>query len=154
MLTREQCGMTREEASDAIGCITPSRLEKLENARTVVQPEDVVLMAKAYKEPSLCNYYCTHECAIGKRTVHEIEEKELPQIAIEMVNGISRLYDKKDKILMIAEDGTLSEDEYADFKALKSLIDKLMVSADTLQLWIDKAAAEGEIEADLKINNI
>lgn len=146
MLTRESCELTREEASDLIGCITPSRLEKLENARTTVQPEDVVLMARAYKEPGLCNYYCTHECAIGKRNVNEISEKELPQIAIEMVNGISRLNSKKDVILQLAEDGTITADEYKDFEDLNGLIDKLSESVETLKLWIDKATATGEIK--------
>ena len=146
MLSREQHGLTREHASDVIDGITPSRLEKLENGRTTVQPEDVVMLARAYQEPGLCNYYCTHECAIGRKSVPEIEEKELPQIAVEMVNRISRLNQKKDLILQIAEDGTVTEDEYRDFSDLKQLIDSLVVSAETLKLWLNKAGATGEVD--------
>ncbi|MBQ9030974.1 MAG: helix-turn-helix domain-containing protein [Parasporobacterium sp.] len=149
MLTREQNGLTREKASELIDGITPSRLEKLESGRTVVQPEDVVMMARAYKEPGLCNYYCTHECAIGKKSTPVLEEKDLPQIAIEMVNRISELYQQKELLLHIAEDGTVSEDEYAEFSGLKQMIDKLTVSAQTLQLWLEKAAATGEVDQDL-----
>ncbi|MCF0228847.1 MAG: helix-turn-helix transcriptional regulator [Parasporobacterium sp.] len=148
MQAREACGMTREEASEAIDCITPSRLEKLENGRTTMQPEDVMLMAKAYREPYLCNYYCTHECAIGKNTVHEIEAKELPQIAIEMVNGISRLDDRKEMILAIAEDGKLSEDEYKVFNEFRKQLNRLVESAETLDLWVRKAAAEGKVNSE------
>ena len=141
--------MTRESASETIDGISPSRLEKLENGRTTVQPEDVVMMARAYKEPGLCNYYCTHECAIGKKSVPVLEEKSLPQISIEMVNGISKLGTKKDMILQIAEDGTISEEEYKDFSEIRQLINNLVVSAETLNLWLDKAKATGEVDKDL-----
>jgi len=145
MLAREKSGFTRESASEAIDGISPSRLEKLENGKTTMQPEDVVLLARAYKEPSLCNYYCTHECAIGRKSIPVLEEKELPQIAIEMVNAVSRLNSQRDVILQIAEDGAVKSDEYRDFADIKNNIDKLLLSAQTLQLWLDKAEAVGNI---------
>ena len=150
MLAREKHLLTREVASEEIDGISPSRLEKLENGKTTMQPEDVVMLARAYKEPGLCNYYCTHECAIGIRTRPVLQEKELPQIAIEMVNGISRLNDVKEFILRIAEDGTVTENEYEDFSNIKQLINSLVISAETLNLWLEKAEAEGEIGTDLK----
>ena len=149
MLTREQHGLTREKASEEIDGISPSRLEKLESGRTTMQPEDVVMMARAYKEPALCNYYCTHECAIGRKNTPELVEKELPQIAIEMVNGISRLYERREMLLHIAEDGTVTEDEYEEFAQISQMIDKLVISAGTLDLWLEKAAATGEVDSDL-----
>ena len=145
MVTREKQGLTREKASEIIDGISPGRLEKLENGKVAIQPEDVVMLARAYKEPGLCNYYCTHECAIGKKSIPVLEEKELPQISIEMVNAISRLHEKKELLLQIAEDGTVSEDEYADFTEVKTQIDKLVVSAETLKLWLDKATALGKV---------
>jgi len=149
MITRESKGLTREQASDAIDGISPSRLEKLESYRTTVQPEDVVMMARAYKEPGLCNYYCTHECAIGRKNTPQLEEKELPRIAIEMVNGISRVYEAREQLLHIAEDGTVTKDEYEGFTELVQMIDRLVVSAQTLKLWLEKAQATGEVEEDL-----
>lgn len=146
MIAREKNGLTREKASEEIDGISASRLEKLENARTTMQPEDVVMLARAYKEPKLCNYYCTHECAIGRNKTPELEEKELPQIAIELVNAVSKLHRHKDEILQIAEDGTVSQDEYPDFATLKETINKLIVSAQTLDLWLEKEIAEGRVE--------
>lgn len=147
MIAREKNGLTRERASEEIDGISASRLEKLENARTTMQPEDVVMLARAYKEPKLCNYYCTHECAIGRRKTPELEEKELPQIAIELVNTVSKLHQRKDEILQIAEDGRVSEDEYGDFSTLKETINKLIVSAQTLDLWLEKESAQGHVDA-------
>ena len=149
MLTREQHGLTRERASEEIDGISPSRLEKLESGRTTMQPEDVVMMARAYKEPALCNYYCTHECAIGRKNTPELVEKDLPQIAIEMVNGISKLHERRDMLLRIAEDGTVTEDEYEDFSEIDQLINKLVIAAETLNLWLEKAAATGKVDSDL-----
>ena len=62
--SREEAGLTRAQASELIGTISDSRLEKIETDKTSVQPEDVADMAVAYKKPELCNYYCTHECRI------------------------------------------------------------------------------------------
>ena len=38
--------------------ITPERIEKIENERTLPHPDEVLLMAEKYKQPGLCNYYC------------------------------------------------------------------------------------------------
>ena len=31
------------------------------------------MMSKKYKQPDLCNYYCSQECPIGKQYVPEIQ---------------------------------------------------------------------------------
>ena len=56
--TRESLDLTRERAADLIPGFSPERIEKIENGRTQIQPEDVVLMADSYKSPALRNYYC------------------------------------------------------------------------------------------------
>ena len=77
MRSREDAGMTRAEASEALQFISESRLEKIESEKTPAQPEDILAMAEAYKRPELCNYYCTHECPIGMEQVPEIKPKGL-----------------------------------------------------------------------------
>ena len=56
---REEAGFTRAEASEVMN-ISEARIEKIENDRVTVVPEDIVEMSKGYKKPALCNYYCTH----------------------------------------------------------------------------------------------
>ena len=70
---REDLGLTRAEASELLEVISEDRVEKIENERIAPQPYDVLAMARAYKKPSLCNYYCSHECPIGKEYVPEVE---------------------------------------------------------------------------------
>ena len=48
-----------------------------------------------------------------------------------------------------SEDGTVTEDEYEGFTDLIQMIDRLVVSAQTLKLWLEKAQATGEVEEDL-----
>ena len=81
-LAREEADMTRAEASEAMDFVSESRIEKYESGRSPVQPEEVLAMARAYKKPGLCNYYCSHECPIGQEYVPEVEVKELAQIVL------------------------------------------------------------------------
>ena len=77
---REKLNLTREKASELIGFISPAKLEKIENGKVSVQPEDVIAMAQCYKAPELCNYYCSQECPIGQQYVPEIKVKILPRL--------------------------------------------------------------------------
>ena len=144
-ISREEMGLTREKASDLIGFMSADRIEKIENAKVNVQPEDVIALSKCYKAPALCNYYCSNECPIGKEHVPEIKAKDLTQIAIETLNALNRMNREKERLLEIVEDGEITPDEYPDFISIKKTLDKISLSVDTLQLWVDQAIADGGI---------
>lgn len=145
-ITREKLGLTREKASNLLKVISAERLEKIENDKINIQPEDVLTIAKCYNAPALCNYYCSHQCSIGQKYVPEVEEKELSQIAIETLNALNKINRDKDRLLEIVEDGQITEDEYEDFFLIKKTLDKISLSVDSLQLWVDKAISEGGIK--------
>lgn len=94
-LSREEAGLTREQASEAIGFLSESQIEKIENCKTSAHPEDVLAMAVAYKKPNLCNYYCSHECQIGHEYVPEVQLKNLSQIILEMLASLNALDNEK-----------------------------------------------------------
>ncbi|MBR0388002.1 MAG: helix-turn-helix transcriptional regulator [Clostridia bacterium] len=147
-ITRESLGLTREKAGELIPGFSPERIEKIENERVQIRPDDVKLMAEYYRAPGLCNYYCSEECPIGKGRTPRVESRELVQIAVETINGINRLNRVKDRLLEIAEDGTISPDEYEDFAEIRETLEKLLVSVSTLQLWLEQKMAEGEIREE------
>ncbi|MBR2663812.1 MAG: helix-turn-helix transcriptional regulator [Clostridia bacterium] len=147
-ITRESLGLTREKAGELIPGFSPERIEKIENERVQIRPDDVKLMAEYYRAPGLCNYYCSEECPIGKGRTPRVENRELVQIAVETINGINRLNRVKDRLLEIAEDGTISPDEYEDFAEIRETLEKLQVSVSTLQLWLEQKMAEGEIREE------
>ena len=147
-ITRENLGLTREKAGELIPGFSQERIEKIENDRIQIRPEDVKLLAEYYKAPGLCNYYCSQECPIGQGRMKRVESRELVQIAVELLNGMNRLQSYRDRLLEIVEDGTIDPDEYEDFARIKETLDKIQVSVSTLQLWLEEEKAEGEIEED------
>lgn len=145
---REQAGYTREQASEKMAYISPERIEKIENYKTKAQQEDVLAMAECYKTPTLCNYYCSHECAIGKKYVPEIHIKELSQIVLETINSLNLLNKEKDRLVEITVDGEISQEEYGDFKKIQNLLEQVSITVETLQFWVDKKIAEGELASN------
>ena len=139
--TREELGLTREKAGELIPGFSPERIEKIENGRTQIQPEDALLLAEYYKAPALVNYYCCNECPIGESHAVRAESKELTQIAVETLNAVNQMSRIKDRLLEIAEDGKVCNDELEDFMKIKSVLDKLSQSVSNLQLWMDEQIA-------------
>lgn len=150
-IMREERGLTREKAGELMEYISPERIEKIENEKVRILPDDIVAMAQVYKAPHLCNYYCSHDCLIGKKYVHPVEMKALSQIAIETINGLHRLDQEKERLLEIVEDGRINDYEREDFLRIKGHLDKLALSVSSLQLWLDEKIAEGELnESDFE----
>ena len=143
--TREDLGLTREKAGELVPGFSPERIEKIENGRTQIQPEDVILLAEHYRAPSLLNYYCCNECPIGETQVIRAESKELTQIAVETLNALNRMSRSKDRLLEIVEDGEVRPDEYQDFVEIKQVLDKIALSVSNLQLWVNEQIAAGRL---------
>ena len=122
-------------------------MEKIENERIAPQPYDVLAMAKAYNKPSLCNYYCSHECPIGQQYVPEVEIKELSSIVLEMLASLNSVQKQKDRLIEIAADGRITGDEIDDFIHIQDELERISITVETLQLWSEKMLANGAIDA-------
>ena len=146
--TREALDLTREEASDLLVTMSPERIEKIENERTMPHPDEVLVMAQKYKQPSLCNYYCANQCSIGAQYVPEIKVKDLSQIVLEMLASLNSMQKEKDRLIEITVDGKVSGDELADFVAIQEQLEKISVAVETLQLWCERMLATGAIDPE------
>ena len=124
-LAREELGLSREKASDLLEVIPPERIEKIENERSLPHPDEVLAMSQKYKKPSLCNYYCSNECPIGKEYVPEVQVKELSAIVLEMLASLNSVSKTKDRLIEIAADGVISNDEIEDFINMANCNSKL-----------------------------
>ena len=145
-LTREALGLSREKASDLLETVTPERIEKIENERVVPYPEDIMIMAEKYKSPDLCNYYCSKQCPIGRHYVPEVKIKDLSQIILEMLASLNSMNQKKDRLIEITSDGQIASDEIEDFVRIQKELEKISVTVETLQLWVEKMLATGKID--------
>ena len=144
--TREGLGLTREEASDLLGTMSPERIEKIENERTVPQPEEVLLLAEGYRRPDLCNYYCANQCPIGQQYVPEIKVKDLSQIVLETIASLNAMQRQKERLIEITVDGKISGDELADFVQIQEELEKISIAVETLQLWCERMLDTGAID--------
>ena len=130
-LAREELGLTREKASDLLEVIPPERIEKIENERSLPHPDEVLAMSQKYKKPSLCNYYCSNECPIGKEYVPEVQIKELSAIVREMLASLNSVSKTKDRLIEIAADGVISNDEIEDFIYIQNELERISITGET-----------------------
>ena len=113
--TREALHLTRESASELLESITAERIEKIENERSLPHPDEVLIMAEKYKQPSLCNHYCANQCPIGQQYVPEVKIKDLSQIVLEMLASLNAMHRKQERLIEITADGKIDQDEIRDF---------------------------------------
>jgi len=146
--TREGLKLTREAASALLETLSPERIEKIENDRTLPHPDEVLVMAQKYKQPSLCNYYCSRQCPIGAQYVPEIKSKDLSQIVLEMLASLNSMQTEKERLIEITVDGRISGDELADFVDIQAQLEKISVAVETLQLWAERMLATGAINRE------
>ena len=144
--SREEAGYTRDGAAELLKFISADRIEKIENERSLPHPDEILAMANGYKNPSLCNYYCSHECPIGQEYVPEVQSKELSQITLEMLASLNSLDKQKNRLIEITVDGQISADERKDFEKIREQLTQISMAIDSLQLWVQKAIADGRID--------
>lgn len=147
--TRENLALTREEASELLITVSPERIEKIENERSLPYPDEVLIMAEKYKQPNLCNFYCANQCPIGREYVPEVKIKDLAQIVLEMLASLNSMQKEKDRLIEITADGQITGDEIKDFIHIQEELEKMSIAVETLQLWSERMIATGAIDSEL-----
>ncbi len=147
--TRKKYGMTRDDVCDKSysenNPIQPERLERIENGKFDILPDEVLLLSKIYGEPTLCNHYCSNECPIGKEYVPEIKVKDLAQIVLEMLSSLNSMKKRQERLIEITADGIIDDDEIMDFVSIQRELERISVTVESLQLWVEKMLAEKRI---------
>ena len=144
-LSREEANLTREAAAEELEFISSDRIEKIESEKSLPHPDEILAMADCYKNPALCNYYCSHECPIGQEYVPEVTFKELSQITLEMLASLNSLEKEKNRLIEITVDGVISDDEKKDFEKIQEQLAQISLAIDSLELWVQKAIVDGKI---------
>ena len=146
--TREALQLTRESASELLETITPERIEKIENERSLPHPDEVLTMAQKYKQPALCNYYCANQCPIGQQYVPEIQVRDLSRIVLEMLASLNAMNRRKERLIEITADGSISGEELEDFVCIQEELERISVAVEALQLWCERMLATGAIDQE------
>ena len=105
-------------------------------------------MSQKYRKPSLCNFYCSNQCPIGKEYVPEVQVKELSSIVLEMLASLNSVNKRKERLIELTADGVISNDEIDDFIYIQEELERISITVETLQLWAEKMLANGIIDAE------
>lgn len=131
---------SREGAAELIG-VSPSSLADYELGVTKVVPVDkAVLMSDVYNAPELLAYYCHNECPIGSRVQIPQEIGSFEQIALALLNGLSAddLNHIREKIVEIALDGKVTEDEEEELGKIIHHLDDVRAAIIRLNMYANK----------------
>ena len=118
---------SREGAAELLG-MSVSSVADAELGLTKCMPADkAVLMADLYNAPHLLNYCCLHECPIGARLPLSDEVLDIDRVTLKLLKGlkVEQLESVKDKLIDIAADGVISEDEKPEMKEILNYLDGL-----------------------------
>lgn len=146
--TRNNLDLTREKASELLETISPEKLERIENERQLPSPEDVMIMAEKYGEPNIRNYYCANQCPMGQHFVPTIKFNDLEKTVLKLVASLNSMHAKQDKLIEIAEDGEITEDELMDFISIQKDLERINLAVSSLELWTEKMMASGLINME------
>lgn len=143
-LVREELGYTREEAAEkteSLG-LPLHRLTRVETGEVTMMPEDVVAMSKAYNDPAMRNYYCTHECPIGRLDVPEISVENIHEILVNLSVSIEQLNESKGRLMEILVDEKVQKAETEDFNRIQKELERISMTVEALQAWCEKMKPE------------
>ena len=148
-LRREELGLSMEKASELLEMIPPERIERIESGKFTAHPDEVILMAEKYQAPELCNYFCANECEIGRQYVPEIKIKDLSQIVLEMLASLNSVRKRQERLIEITADGLIEAEEVEDFIRIQEKLERISITVETLQLWLEQKLASGDIDIDV-----
>ena len=154
---RKKHNLTRDDVCDKASLmdnpIQPERLERIENGKFPINPDEVMLLAEIYGEPTLCNHYCSQECPIGEKYVPEVKVKDLAQIVLEMLSSLNSMKKSQERLIEITADGMIDDDEIKDFVFIQKELERISITVETLQLWVEQMLADKKINIE-KYNQI
>lgn len=139
---RKDKGLSREDVCSIViesgNFIDDARLERIENGKFRIQPDEVLLLSEVYKEPTLCNIYCTSECPIGKRYALPVEKTELEKIILSMIASLNAMEKKQERLIEITSDGVIDDNEIKDFIAIQTELQGISEMVEALRFWSEK----------------
>ena len=71
-LSREELGYSREKASELLGWISPERIEKIENEKSMPHPDEILAMSIVYKIQSSAISIAQIFARLGKSTYQRL----------------------------------------------------------------------------------
>lgn len=121
--------------------ISVDALRRIENGVNKVMPvEHAVLLADLYNSPELRNYYCLHECPIGQARALSAESHDIDRVTVKLLKRttLDDLVKVRQKLLDIADDGRVDDDEVDDLIEVVEFFKELQRTTSELETICEK----------------
>ncbi len=150
--TREELDLSREKAADMImdidngkyNYLNKDKLTRIEDGISI-QPLDVVALSRLYNKPELRNYYCCHQCEIGKIDAPEVSDaNNVHKTLVEMAVSLESVNAKKLRLMEILADGKVDDSEIQDLNRILEELEKISMTIEAIQLWCEKIKIDNE----------
>ena len=127
----------RERASEELN-VSESSLRNYELMLTPVPVDVVVKMADLYGAPEIEACYCKNDCPIGKRMSITTRIRGIEQITCSLLNHAEsdKMHEIKKKLLEIASDGKLDQDEETELKEIVAQLNCLADDVMELRMFL------------------
>ena len=126
---------SREGAAERLGMSVSSVADAELGLAKCMPVDKAVLMADLYNAPWLLNHYCLNECPIGCRQSISDEVLGIERVTVKLLKNlkVDQIESVKEKLVDIAEDGAISEDEKPDLKEVMDYLDALSKTVSELK---------------------
>lgn len=126
---------SRAGAAEALNMSEDAVRAVEKNLNKCMPVETAVLMADLYNAPQLLPYYCQHECPIGRTMPLSCEDLDIDRVTVKLLKNlrVSDLEEVKEKLIDIAEDGKITDDEKPEMKNILSYLDDLAKTLSELR---------------------
>lgn len=137
--------LTRAGAIDFLPGVTEDSLKKYE--LDITRPPNVVvaLMADAYNEPELRQWYCVNECPLGK-DCREIPKMPAERALLRLQNSAYDMEELTKQLSQIMDDGKVSESERPLIPQIRDRLLEFRRRADENLAALEKAARIGKFD--------
>lgn len=134
-IARRAAGLTQEAAAERLGLSVES-LRAYETGGRIPPNEVVESMSILYNDLRLPFNHLRETNALYGRIVPQVDERSLMEAALRIHNRLSRIeqHGSLDRLLEIAEDDRIDEDERPEFLAIVAELREIVRSALELQL--------------------
>lgn len=126
-MARRGAGISQEAAAELLHLSVES-VRAYETGQTVPPNETVVLMTKAYGASWLPIKHLS-QTARPLGVLPEVTVQQLPTATLQLINRMAEFSDHYRRLMQIAEDGVIDEDELPDFVAISEELRDIVACA-------------------------